>query len=313
MEEIIFLEGTFKENVWGGNKLASVFNYKTHYSVTGEYWAIGAHPNGDSKVISGEFKGKTLSFLWKNHKELFKDYSNDSFPLLVKIIDAKDDLSVQVHPDDIYAKINENNSLGKSECWYVLDCAKDATIIIGHTATNKQELKDMIDEKKWKQLLREVPIKKGDFFQIDPGTIHAIKGGTMVLEIQQNSDITYRLYDYNRKQNGKLRNLHINKSLDVIINPYITPTTNFKTETNSNYIEKILIDCKYYKIRYINTKLEAKFFKTSSYELLSVISGEGYINKTFIKKGDHFIISANLKEYVLSKNLEIIVSTAGEY
>ena len=114
----------------------------------------------------------------------------DRFPLLVKIIDAKDDLSIQVHPDDAYAKAHENGSLGKTECWFILDCKENATLVVGHNAKTKEELEQMIHEGRWKEFIREIPIKPGDFIQIDPGTVHAIKGGTLLLETQQSSDIS---------------------------------------------------------------------------------------------------------------------------
>ena len=144
---------------------------------------------------------------------------SDRFPLLIKIIDAKDDLSIQVHPDDDYAKVHENGSLGKTECWYILDCKKKCDDRYRTQFKDKEELSRMIHEGKWSEFIREIPIKKGDFLQIDPGTVHAIKGGTLILETQQNSDITYRVYDYGRLSNGKPRELHIDKSIDVITVP----------------------------------------------------------------------------------------------
>lgn len=144
-------------------------------------------------------------------------HEDKRFPLLVKIIDAEADLSVQVHPDDAYAMEHENGSLGKQECWYVLAAEPGATIIVGQKARSKEEFKELMTQGKWGDLLNEIPIKKGDFFQIDPGTVHAIKGGTMVLETQQSSDVTYRLYDYDRLDDeGNPRPLHIQQSLDVV-------------------------------------------------------------------------------------------------
>jgi len=182
MKEILFLEPVFKTMIWGGNKLSSQFGYEIPSQNTGECWAISAHKNGDCTIKNGNFQGKTLSYLWDNHRELFGDLEGEVFPLLVKIIDAKADLSIQVHPDDEYAKIHENGSLGKTECWYILDCDKDGEIVIGHNAKDKDELKEMIEQKRWNELIRVRPIQKGDFFQIEPGTVHAIKAGTVILE-----------------------------------------------------------------------------------------------------------------------------------
>ena len=193
MREIVFLKPVFKEMIWGGNRLKTDFLYDIPGDKTGECWAVSAHKNGDCLVESGSFAGSTLSQLWQSHRELFGNVTGDVFPLLIKIIDAKADLSIQVHPDDEYARVNENGSLGKTECWYILDCDEDAKIVIGHHAKSKTLLTEMIHKNEWDNLIRVLPIKKGDFFQIEPGTVHAIKAGTLILETQQNSDITYRL------------------------------------------------------------------------------------------------------------------------
>lgn len=144
---IIFLKPIFKEMIWGGDKLAKNFNYEIPSGNTGECWAIAAHKNGDCEVICDDFKGYTLSGLWNEHRELFGGLEDDVFPLLIKILDAKTDLSIQVHPDDVYAKMYENGSLGKTECWYVLDCEEDTTIIIGHNAENHELLETMVEKK----------------------------------------------------------------------------------------------------------------------------------------------------------------------
>jgi Phosphomannose isomerase len=316
MNEILFLKGVFKENIWGGNRLESIFNYSIPYNNTGEYWAVSAHEYGDCVVSDGIFKGMKLSSLWSKHKELFGNIEGDKFPLLVKIIDAKEDLSIQVHPSDEYAYKYENGSLGKTECWYIVDCDENAKIVVGHNAKNKEELKNMISKGDWSDLIREVPIKVGDFFQIDHGTIHAIKGGSMVLEIQQSSDITYRLYDYDRKQNGKLRELHIEKSIDVIKSPYIPCNMDFKIKISEGYIEKVLIECEYYSVKYLKLGKDGIIEnvtkrKNMPFEIVSVISGEGSINGISIKKGVHFIITSLIKEYVLTGDMEIIISTVG--
>ncbi|TPB32722.1 mannose-6-phosphate isomerase, partial [Burkholderia pseudomallei] len=152
--------------------------------------------------------------LWSNHKELFGNMPGDKFPLLTKILDANDNLSVQVHPDNEYAKENENGELGKTECWYIIDCDDDAEMIFGHNAKSKEELEYMISNNKWSDLLKRVKVNKGDFFYVPSGTIHALCKGTLVLETQQNSDTTYRVYDYDRvDSNGNKRELHVDKSI----------------------------------------------------------------------------------------------------
>lgn len=155
-------------------------------------------PTATAQIAEGPYAGHTLSWLWAEHRELFGNCEGKEFPLLIKILDAKDDLSIQIHPNDEYAAEHENGSLGKTECWYVLDCEPDATIIVGQRAKDRAEAAQMIEEGRWDDMLNVLPIHKGDFFQIDSGTVHAIKTGTLILETQQSSDVTYRLYDYDR-------------------------------------------------------------------------------------------------------------------
>jgi mannose-6-phosphate isomerase/beta-glucosidase len=214
--EILFLEPVYKHTIWGGKRLREDFGCPEQGDDIGECWAVSAHPAGDCIVSHGSFKGKHLSELWRDQRELFGNLTGEVFPLLTKIIDASRDLSIQVHPDDAYAAEHEGGSLGKTECWYVLDCPEDAELVLGHRAGSRQELSEMIDEGRWGELIKRVPVKKGDFLQIDPGTVHALTSGCLILETQENSDITYRVYDYDRLQNGVKRELHIDKSKDVI-------------------------------------------------------------------------------------------------
>jgi mannose-6-phosphate isomerase class I len=308
MKEIIFLEPVFKTMIWGGNKLETQFGYTIPSDHTGECWAISAHKNGDCLIKNGEYRGKTLSWLWANYRELFGNAAGEVFPLLVKIIDAKADLSIQVHPDDAYAREKENAALGNTECWYILDCDDDAKIVIGHNARDKEELKDMISHNRWNDLIRVNRIKKGDFFQIEPGTIHAIKAGTMILETQQNSDITYRLYDYDRLDNGKPRELHIEKSIDVITCPHTDKKTEGRRMQSDSCDIEQLVACSFYTVERIVMHGEQDFNQDKKFLNLSVISGNGRIDGHDIKKGDHFILPEGYGTYRLAGDMELIIS-----
>ena len=144
MEQIIRLQPTFSHTIWGGTRLREDYGYQEPGDDIGECWGISAHPSGDDTVVGGAYDGCKLSALWAEHRELFGNVSGDRFPLLVKIIDAKADLSIQVHPDDAYAGVHENGSLGKTECWYVLDAPEGGTLVVGHNAQTKEELESMI-------------------------------------------------------------------------------------------------------------------------------------------------------------------------
>ena len=307
---VLYLNPIFKDMIWGGNKMASKYNYNIPSQTTGECWAISAHPNGETEISNGVYAGKKLSWLYDNHRELFGNIKYDRFPLLTKIIDAKENLSIQVHPDDEYAKKNENGSYGKMECWYILDCDEDASIIIGHNAKNKDELEHLVHESRWNELIREIPIKKGDFFQINPGCIHAIKGGTMILETQQNSDITYRVYDYGRLQNNKPRELHIDKSLDVISFENEKARNDNKSVSLKNKWLEQLVTCKYYTVWKGHVSGRQTINMDQSFFIGSVVEGYVNINNERAEAGTHFIIPSNEPSVDLDGEGELIISTA---
>ncbi len=308
MSELIFLKPVLKEMIWGGDRLKE-FGYDIPSDHTGECWGISAHPNGDCVVEGGTFDGWTLSALWEKHRELFGGVDQDRFPLLVKIIDAKKDLSIQVHPDDAYAREHEHGSLGKTECWYVLDCDPQGEIVIGHHAKDKDELREMIEQKRWNDLIRTIPVKKGDFFQINPGCVHAIKAGTLILETQQNSDITYRVYDYDRLSDGKPRQLHIRQSIDVIQAPYEASAVKPEVTKEGKITVTSLVRCPYYEVKKMDVDGIGEIQFQKPFVNVSVIEGSGTINGREIRKGNHFIIPAEYGTIRLEGTLSMIVSS----
>lgn len=306
--DLLFMEPVFKEAIWGGTRLRDVYGYEIPGDTTGECWAVSAHKNGDCRIAEGVYEGRLLSSLWKENPELFGHYPGDQFPLLVKIIDAKADLSIQVHPDDAYAGTHENGSLGKTECWYILDCEPDTEIVIGHHAKDHGEMESMIREQKWNEFIRTVPLKKGDFFQINPGCVHAIKGGTLILETQQSSDITYRVYDYDRLSDGKPRQLHVEQSIDTIEAPFTEPEYDTFTEKLSGAVHTHLITCQFYSVdKYDISSVFTKEFN-KYFTIVSVISGKGSVNGIPLEAGQHFIAPAGAGELRFEGRMEIICS-----
>jgi mannose-6-phosphate isomerase len=313
MTQPYFLSPVFQERIWGGEKLRDKYKYPIPSNTTGECWAISAHPNGQSVVMNGDLKGKTLSELWENHHELFGFYESDRFPLLTKVLDANDDLSVQVHPDDQYAKEFEDGELGKTECWYIIDCEEKAEVVFGHKARSKTELKSMVENGLWNKLLQRVKIKPGDFFYVPSGTIHALCKGTLVLETQQSSDTTYRVYDYNRRdQEGNLRELHLEKALEVTTVPHkigkIEPViSKMKKATITTFVEE-----KYFTVYKweVHSRLEMK--QDKPFMLISVIVGKGQLTvnnqKYHIENGQHFILPYGIGDFILKGNIQLIVS-----
>lgn len=309
MADLIFLKPVFHEKIWGGRRLATEFGFDIPDGPVGECWAIGAHPHGDCTVEGGEFAGKRLSELWDENPELFGNVGGDRFPLLVKILDAHDDLSVQIHPNDEYAAEHENGSLGKRECWYVLDCDPGATIIVGQNAKSPEEFRELVDKGAWDQLLNEMPIHKGDFFQIDAGTVHAIKHGTLILETQQSSDVTYRLYDYDRLQDdGTKRELHIDKSCDVVDYSVTAPTSGYVELEFSDDGVAVLESNKDYTVALVEVDGPVAIPQDAPYLCATVIDGAGAANGHEVAKGASFIVPATVEELDLDGVMRLIVS-----
>lgn len=316
---IIFLEPVFKQMIWGGDRLRTEWNYDIPGEDTGECWAVSAHPSGDCKVIKGAYEGKHLSELWTGKPELFDNVDKngklkeENFPLLVKILDAKADLSIQVHPDDAYVREYENLPSGKAECWYVLDCPKNATLVIGHRAKDRVEMEAMVRSGRWNEFLREVPVKKGDFIQLDPGTLHTIKSGFMLLETQQNSDITYRVYDYDRLSNGKPRELHIEQSLAVMEVP-AKPVEEcvFHIEKRGKNEMQILIENCFYQVSRMEVEGKACWVQEEGFRIVTVLKGSGTVNGVAVKKGEHFILPAGFGEVIAEGEMELFMSTKGK-
>lgn len=316
MQDIIFLNPVLKHTIWGGTNLRTEYGYQEPGDDLGECWGISAHPSGDCIVKNGELQGKKLSEVWLEYPGLFgksqEETRENVFPLLVKIIDAKADLSIQVHPDDTYADVHENHSLGKTECWYILHCKENAELVIGHNARTKEELRSMILEQKWNQFIRKVPVKQGDFIQIDPGCVHAIKGGITLLETQQSSDITYRVYDYDRLSQGKPRELHITQSLDVITVP-AKDVSGSVIHTGEGILNQLhqLYQCKYYtveKLVVIGKGQTVEVCKNSPYYLGTVVEGKGEINGYPVQKGDHFILTKLVSDISCKGEMDLIFS-----
>ena len=307
-QELIFTKPIFHEKIWGGRRLDTVFGYDIPEGAIGECWAISAHPAGDCEVVGGPYAGSSLSALWSEHHELFGKATGDRFPLLVKILDADGDLSIQVHPDDAYAAEHENGSLGKCECWYVLDCDPDATIIVGQKAHDRAEFAKLVEEGRWGDLVNEVPIHKGDFFQIDAGTLHAIKGGTLILETQQSSDVTYRVYDYDRVQDdGTKRELHLEQSMDVVDYAAKAPESGQITVPEVDGITELESNA-CYTVERVRVAGEKTLVQDHDFMCVSVIEGQGSVNGQAVGKGTHFVAPYESGDLAFAGEMTLICS-----
>lgn len=312
---ILHLKPVFQERIWGGRKLETEFGYTIPEGPIGECWGISAHPAGESVIVGGVYDGKQLSELWNQERsQLFGDYELNEFPLLIKILDARDDLSVQVHPNDEQAGQLEGEPYGKTECWYILDAEPGAEIILGHYADTKEEVAGYIYQGQWEKLLRKMPVKRGDFIFVKSGTIHAIGKGITILETQQSSDTTYRVYDYDRKDAaGNLRELHLEKAIAVTNAPDLTDPLALQKQTVESGETQELISINEFTVAHHAIKgTNYKLATQDHFQLVTVIEGRGTITAdgetTSLKKGDHFIITRGTKDITANGEMEWITS-----
>ncbi|MBE7021996.1 MAG: class I mannose-6-phosphate isomerase [Ruminococcaceae bacterium] len=304
------LTSCVKGYLWGGRRLITDFNKKTDLEKAAESWELSTHKDGESVVASGEFAGHALTaYIAKNGgNECIgsKASTFDFFPILIKLIDAKDNLSIQVHPDDEYA-LRVEGEYGKTEMWYIVDCEEDSFLYYGvNRDITKEEFERRILDNTLLEVLNKVPVKRGDVFFIPAGTIHAICSGILICEIQQNSNTTYRIYDYDRRdKDGNPRELHVEKAQAV---SKLTPSPEQK-----KYDGNVLADCKYFTVEKVDCNGEEKVTLTDeSFRSLVILSGNGEIQlgkeKMAFTKGDSIFIPAQNNEMKLCGNFEAVLS-----
>lgn len=309
----IILKPYFREKIWGGDSLKTDFHFDIPSDQTGEAWVISGHQNGPSIVQSPEeFKGQTFQQVFRENPALFGLKEAKEFPLLVKILDAQSDLSVQVHPDDDYARIHEND-LGKTECWYILSAQPGAKIVYGHHAQSAQEFRQMVNQGQWDDLLRYKEVKAGDFFDVPHGTIHAIGGGITILETQQSSDTTYRVYDYNRRDDqGQTRDLHIEDSIAVSQIPHHDPELKIRTQKKGQSTISHFLTNDYFSVYKWDVKDRLTMETPSDYTLMTVISGSGSIQvgdqDYLLNKGSALVLPKAINAVNLMGNLSLMVA-----
>ena len=280
--EILRLQPAGKDYLWGGTKLRDEYGKKIDLTPLAETWECSVHPDGPSIVENGQYKGKTLSEVLKLHPEyLGTKVENGELPILVKFIDAKKDLSVQVHPNDEYARKYEHQK-GKTEMWYVIDADDDASLIYGfrHRVT-EEILRNAVKTGTLDKHLQKVPVHKGDVFYVPAGTVHGIGAGVVVAEIQESSNITYRVYDYDRvDKNGKKRELHFDKAVRVM-DMDVIPDVKQKPRIVKYYpgcSRELLCRCKYFEVERIQiTKGFAFSVREESFQILMCLDGYGQV------------------------------------
>ena len=310
----IKVQPIFKEIIWGGNRLKTDYNKVSDLNNIAESWELTVRDDGMNTIVGGEFDGLTMQeYIDKNGFSVVTNKELDRFPLLIKFIDAEDNLSIQVHPDDEYG-MKTANSLGKTEMWYVIDAKPGAKLVYGlKKGCTVDTLRKAIENGSVEEQLNFVDVKKGDVFFIPSGLVHAIGAGILLAEIQQNSNITYRVYDYNRLgKDGKPRELHVKDALNVIVNRTDDEIDKIRFSTNAKN-DNTLASCEYFNVEkhFIDGDLE---FSTNveSFNSILCLDGNGkieYNGESFsLVKGDSYFIPAGLGKYTVSGKVEIIVS-----
>lgn len=306
--KLVKLKPAYKDYLWGGIKLKNEYGKNTTLDKVAESWELSAHQDGPSIVDNGKYKGKTFieylneegKNIWGTHCQTFQQ-----FPILIKFIDAKEALSIQVHPADEYA-LRVEKEYGKNELWYILDCEPGSFLYYGvNRSIDKEEFKKRIEENTLLEVLNKVEVKKGDCFFIEAGTIHAIGAGIVICEIQQNSNSTYRVYDFGRVgADGKQRELHIQKAIDV---SRLTPSdasgkAQGSKEENDGYARTVLLESKYFTSTEYEVKKEVTLCADeTSFHSLLILSGQGKVKMGSevieFKKGDSIFVPANARVY----------------
>lgn len=298
-----------KDYIWGGRNLETILGRELPEGIVAESWEIAAHEDGESVVINGPYAGLTLTEL---HEKLGLGLigrnnawaqEREKFPLLVKLLDAADKLSVQVHPDDAYALAHEGNELGKSEMWVILHAEPSAEVVLGiKKEVTPDQLRRGITDGSLEHLLHRVPVKAGDHVCVPSGTLHAIMGGILIAEIQQNSNTTYRVYDWNRTQNGKPRPLHINKAMDVIdfniVEPGIRPALLLGESGGAS--RWLLCKNRYFTTELVKIQAGCEFrghLDGDTLEIWGVIAGEMRVDNTPLSAVQFTLLPATMGPY----------------
>ena len=307
------LKPSFKDYLWGGHRLVDDYHKEYEGNILAESWELSCHPDGASYIANGAYKGKTLKeYIDENGMAVLGSNCQvlQEFPILVKFIDAKDNLSVQVHPDNQYALQNEGQ-FGKTEMWYVMDCDPGAYLYYGFKQEiSREEFAERIQNDTLLEVLHKVEVDKGDVLFIEAGTLHAIGKGILIAEIQQNSNLTYRVYDYGRVGvDGKKRDLHIDKALAV---------TSRIPLLKSKHCNPHLADCEYFTVDKLNLdglvmEKMCGYIGDESFASILIMEGEGHIackgEVLAFRKGDSFFLTAGSGSYDVCGQCEALVTT----
>lgn len=305
---VLFFKPIPRPAIWGHTLVKDYFGYAEFPEGIGQSWSFSAQKDASTVCLSEPFVGKTLRELWTEHQELF-GRPNEEFPVIISLVGPEDDLSIQVHPDQEHAQ-KKGFSSGKNEAWYFIDSKEGANIVYGHNAKDEEELYEYIRQDRWDDLIRHLDVHTDDFVYLPAGLLHALRKGSVVYEIQQATDITYRFYDYHRKDaKGNERELHLDEAIDCLsynqedmknnIHPIVTKMANGK--------QTVFMSNDSFTV----TKLEItgeNEYQSDHYQLATVVKGEGSVDNQQVKVGDNFLIPVH-QAVLMNGNMVIMMTT----
>ncbi|HEX3016622.1 MAG TPA: type I phosphomannose isomerase catalytic subunit [Caproicibacter sp.] len=314
------LKAACKDYLWGGTRLRTEYHQQSDAEKVAESWMLSSHPDGPSSILNGEYEGLLFpEYLTRAGREILGTDCDKfpDFPVLIKLIDAKDRLSIQVHPDDAYARTH-GGEFGKTEMWYIVDCEPGASLYYGFDhPISKEEFKQRIENNTLEEVLNKVQVHPGDVFFIESRTLHAIGAGILIAEIQQNSNLTYRIYDYGRiGKDGNPRQLHISEALDVtLLAPPTRPAhAQGVRETGAGYSRILLSSCDIFTVYEMEIREAALNADNRSFHSLVCIGGDAILVKNgkaelSFEKGDSVFIPAGYGDYTIKGDCLVLWTT----
>lgn len=306
--EILFFEPIGRFAIWGHDAAKKYFNYYDAPDGIGQFWSFSAQNNASNVCVSSPYEGLTLRNLWFTYPAYF-DSRYKEFPFIISLVGPEDDLSIQIHPNDtLAAKLGFE--MGKNEAWYFIKTADDGSIVYGHNAENEKELRKLIENNQWKDLLKHQTVQAGTFVYIPTGIVHAMGKGSIVYEIQQSTDVTYRLYDYDRvDKKGSKRPLNLEEGIECM--SYGNENVNVVVEPQIQRMENSVITTYPCKGQFVVHKFEVNellTYKSQTYMLCTVVIGNGSVNGKKIRLGDNFLVPKGYGEVVFKGNMTIMVT-----
>ena len=305
---VLFFKPIPRPAIWGHTLVKDYFQYDEFPKGIGQSWSFSAQDNASTVCLSEPYQGKTLLELWNEHPELF-GYPKGQFPVIISLVGPEDDLSIQVHPDTQHAK-KLGFSSGKNEAWYFIDAKEGANIVYGHNAKDENDLRGYIQNDQWDALIRHLDVYPGDFVYLPAGLLHALRKGSIVYEIQQATDITYRFYDYHRKdENGQERELHLEQAISCL---------SYNPDDMVNHVSKQMINHEGYRETifmsspsFTVSRLEVigkGIYQSDHYQLATIVKGEGQVDGQKVKIGESLLIPVH-NQITVEGQMTIMMTT----